>query len=237
MIVGLLLFKLGKYALIGITFIAISVPLQTRLLNRVNSYRLEAVVFTDKRVKLLGEMLANIRLIKMFAWESYIEQSMQTLRHGELRFIRKIISVDAIAITFMSAVPSIAFMLTMVVYILVEKSLDPGLAFASLALFNALRVPLGLLPYAIHSIVKGLISIRRIRAFLLADELGWKPEVDRDAEYALEISNGHFQWDGSHPMRLTPRTAPRLMRFSPNIKRLAGSSSRTSMSEFPEASS
>ena len=116
-------------------------------------------MFTDKRAKLLSEMLTNIRLIKMFAWESYIEQSMQTLRDGELRFIRKVISVNAIVVTFMSAVPGLAFMLTMVVYILVEKRIDPGLAFSSLALFNAFRMPLGFLPYMIHSMVKGLISI------------------------------------------------------------------------------
>jgi ABC-type multidrug transport system fused ATPase/permease subunit len=194
---GLLFMSLGVYSLIGIAFIAISVPLQAEMLNRMNSYRLEAVVFTDKRAKLLGELLANIRLIKMFAWESYIEQSMQALRRGELHLIRKVISVDAIAITFMSATPNIAFMLTMVAYTLVEKRLDPGLAFASLALFNAFRVPLRLLPSMVRQIIGGLISIHRIRAFLLADELDWMPEVDRDAAYALEMFNGHFQWDGA----------------------------------------
>ena len=65
-----LVVKLGWYALIGITFLAISVPLQARILNQANSYRLKALVFTDKRAKLLSEMLINIRLIKMFAWES-----------------------------------------------------------------------------------------------------------------------------------------------------------------------
>ena len=47
------------FAIIGIAFLAIFVPLQARALNRANAYRLEAVVFTDKRAKLLGELLGT----------------------------------------------------------------------------------------------------------------------------------------------------------------------------------
>ena len=52
-----------------------------------------------------------------------------------------------------------------------DQRLTADKAFVALSLFNILRFPLAMLPALSSTVIQGYISVKRLRAFLKADEL------------------------------------------------------------------
>ena len=78
--------------------------------------------------------------------------------------------------------------------------LTPDKAFVCISLFNLLRLPLTLFPYAFKLFIDLLVSIRRITNFLNADELDDVPSQNKKKlpnceKNAVEVSNASFSWD------------------------------------------
>jgi len=65
----LLLVNLGPSALAGFCFFVFASPMQTLVMRRLFNLRRRAMAWTDKRAKLLQELLGGMRVIKYFGWE------------------------------------------------------------------------------------------------------------------------------------------------------------------------
>lgn len=65
----LLLVNLGPSALAGYAFFVLCTPIQTRVMRRLMGLRQKSMFWTDKRAKLLQELLGGMKIIKYFAWE------------------------------------------------------------------------------------------------------------------------------------------------------------------------
>jgi len=65
----LLVVELGPSALAGFCFFIFASPMQILVMRRLFNLRGRAMVWTDKRAKLLQELLGGMRVIKFFGWE------------------------------------------------------------------------------------------------------------------------------------------------------------------------
>ena len=66
---GLLISNLGPSALAGFAVFVVLAPIQGKIMQTFFRMRHKAMKWTDKRAKLLQELLKGIKLIKFFAWE------------------------------------------------------------------------------------------------------------------------------------------------------------------------
>ncbi len=77
--------------------------------------------------------------------------------------------------------------------------LTPQKVFVSISLFNLMRIPLTLFPIVLKETIKMNVSIRRITAFLNAEELAPSPSIEHyhtvNDKLAVEVSNATFTWD------------------------------------------
>jgi ABC transporter transmembrane region len=76
----LLLVNLGPSALAGFAIFFIGSPIQTWVMKRLFTVRKKAMEWTDKRAKLLQELLGGMRVIKFFTWEVCISYSSSLLQ-------------------------------------------------------------------------------------------------------------------------------------------------------------
>jgi len=82
---ALLLINLGPSALAGYAFFVLATPVQTWVMKKMFSYRQKSMRWTDKRAKLLQELLSGMRVIKFFAWEIPFLNRLADIRRRELR--------------------------------------------------------------------------------------------------------------------------------------------------------
>jgi ABC-type multidrug transport system fused ATPase/permease subunit len=80
----LLLLNLGPSALAGFGFFLVATPAQTMVMKKFFSLRMKSMQWTDKRAKLLQELLGGMKVIKFFAWETPFLQRIFDYRKKEM---------------------------------------------------------------------------------------------------------------------------------------------------------
>ena len=80
----LLLLDLGPSALAGFVFFFLAPPFQTYSMKRMSMIRRKSMLWTDKRSKLLQELLGGMKVIKLFAWEIPFLERIAGYRRPEM---------------------------------------------------------------------------------------------------------------------------------------------------------
>ena len=82
---GFLIGNLGPSALAGFSVFVVLIPIQGRVMKTLFETRRQAMQWTDKRAKLLQELLGGMKLIKFFAWENPFLSRIAGYRKQEMR--------------------------------------------------------------------------------------------------------------------------------------------------------
>ncbi|KAF8815566.1 multidrug resistance-associated ABC transporter [Phlegmacium glaucopus] len=192
--IGLLIGTLGYSALVGLGVLIIGFPLQVVLILIVINQRKKGAKITDKRVRLTTEVLQGIRLIKMYGWEAFYTQQIGEYREKEIKTIRTSAFAVSWLVALFSFIPVLASILSFITYGLTGHNLNIAVIFASLQLFNIIRIPLIIFPFVLSSLASALVSLDRISKFLTADELGKPYHIDQTLPLAVQV-NGDFTWE------------------------------------------
>ena len=80
----ILLVNLGPSALAGYSFFLLMTPIQTLVMKQFIKIRHKSMGWTDKRAKLLQELLGSMKIIKYFAWEVPYLKRIAELRGREM---------------------------------------------------------------------------------------------------------------------------------------------------------
>ena len=83
----ILLVNLGPSALAGFAIFVVVVPIQAKFMQLLIRFRWRTMVFTDKRAKLLQELLSSIKIIKFFAWEDPYLAKIHQIRDSEIKWV------------------------------------------------------------------------------------------------------------------------------------------------------
>ena len=159
----------------------------------------------DDRSKLMNEILAGIKIIKMYAWEDSFLAKVTGFRNKELKQIRNSQLLRANTGFTISCAPFLVSIVTFASYVyLAGNVLTAEKAFVSIALFNIMRFPLFILPNLVNYIVAYKISVKRLTKYLKGEELDEK-DVKRilksnESDLAVKIVNGSFSWDHDKPL-------------------------------------
>jgi len=62
------------------------IPIQTQVGKIVGKFRREIIRFADERVKSIQEILIGIRVVKLYAYENPLKQSVSSIRYPHFFF-------------------------------------------------------------------------------------------------------------------------------------------------------
>ena len=155
--------------------------------------------YRDMRMKAMNEILPGIKVLKLYAWEEPFVDRVKDFRAKEISVMKLAYKIFIVCCNFtFSCAPFFVTVAVFGIYALTNPQ-DPLTAekiFVSITLFGLIRVPLIMLPFAVIDTVKMMVSIRRLDAFLKADELD-PTAVERrtlDSGNAVELDNASFSW-------------------------------------------
>ena len=191
----LLLINLSYSALSGFSLLVIGFPVLTKAIQFLLRWRRDINKITDERVSLSQEILSAVRFVKYFGWESSFLERIGNIRKREIRKIQTLLAVRNAINAISMSLPIFASFISFITYSLSKHVLNPAPIFSSLALFNALRMPLNLLPLVISQCVDAWSSILRIQEFLVAEEQIDDFIWEMDGSNAISISDAGFTWE------------------------------------------
>ncbi|KAI9463348.1 ABC transporter [Lactarius psammicola] len=196
---GLLISNLGPSALAGFAVFIVLAPIQGKIMQSFFQIRQKTMEWTDKRAKLLQELLGGIKLIKFFAWEVPFLKRVAGYRKHELSYVRTLLLVRAANIAMFISTPALASVVAFLVYAGSGHQLTPAVIFSSLTWFQLLRLPLMMLPLSLSTIADARNAIGRLQECFTAELISETLVQDPNLKYAVEINDASFTWDGPPP--------------------------------------
>ncbi|KAH9617847.1 hypothetical protein KSS87_005907 [Heliosperma pusillum] len=174
----------------------VNFPLST-LFDKYQEKLMEA---KDKRMKATSEILKNMRILKLQAWEMKFLSKIVELRNVENGWLKKYLYVFAVTTFLLYAAPTFVSLVTFGTCIIIGIPLETGKILTALATFRTLQEPICNLPDSVSMIIQTKVSLDRIASFLSLDDLD-PSSVERlpraMSEVAIEISGANFKWDPS----------------------------------------
>ncbi|KAG0071220.1 Canalicular multispecific organic anion transporter 2 [Linnemannia elongata] len=189
--------------------------LQARLFESMQARKLAAM---DQRIRLTTEVLAGIKIVKIYGWESAFLQRILSTRNQELAALKMIGVLQALmSIIFISS-SLIISLITFGVFVLwggpnfTPGTLTPQVVFVSMTLFAMLRNPIASLSDATTSTISLIVGTRRVQEFLLREEIREEdvirfknvPMNPQDA--VILIRDASFTWSDPVSPSLTETT-------------------------------
>eukprot|EP01038_Epipyxis_sp_PR26KG_P009307 gene9307-12539_t len=192
----LIYLQVGIATFVGLGYMALNAPLNAVVFSFMTSIRKSKVLETDKRVKLMNEVLAGIRVIKFYAWEVPFMEKINEIRKAEVNYLRKIAYIVAIGFSlFFYATPIILPIIIFFTFVKLGNELDAATAFTTIALFNMLQMPFAFLPMGLVSYAQSQVSVNRLTDYFLSDEIeNYVSKSTISNGIAVSISNGNMGW-------------------------------------------
>uniref|UniRef100_A0A7N8WQN1 Multidrug resistance-associated protein 4 n=1 Tax=Mastacembelus armatus TaxID=205130 RepID=A0A7N8WQN1_9TELE len=168
----LLMYAIGPSCLAGMAVFFILMPIQTMFGYLFTSLRAETAALTDDRIRTMNEVLSGIRVIKMYGWEKPFAELVDEVRRKEISKIMKSSYLRGLNMASFFVASKIIIFTTICVYVLTGNTLSASRVFMAVSLYGAVRLTITLFfPFAIEKLSESLISIKRIKNFLLLDEV------------------------------------------------------------------
>ncbi|XP_070538465.1 ATP-binding cassette sub-family C member 5-like [Ptychodera flava] len=185
----------GPAALLGTAVFILFIPMQITLGKLTAKLRERVIDVTNKRVRMISEMVQCIKLIKMYAWEKSFAKVIAGIRAKERKLLEKAGFVQIVSMGTSPMVSLLASVTTLTLHTLTGNDITVSKAFTLTAIFDVMRFLIISTPFAIKSLVETKVSIGRIQEILHMKEteaIAGRPE---DQGQAIVINQASFTWD------------------------------------------
>lgn len=210
--ISLLYRELGWSVFAGVACMALVLPANAYLANRIKFSQVKVMKTKDQRVKQMNELLNGVKVVKLYAWENSFLKNLISFRDKELEYLKRILTLDAVQTFLWQCSPFVVALVSFAVYVNVDDAnvLDAEKAFVSISLFNLLRFPLTMLPNLVTTLVLTMVSARRLNKFLNSNEL--VKYVTRNEELeAIAIEGGSVAWSSDNDDEKEHKSSSRLI--------------------------
>ncbi|KAG1666954.1 hypothetical protein FOA52_004237 [Chlamydomonas sp. UWO 241] len=200
-IIILMWYQIGWATFVCLGVVLVLIPIVAKLSAKQFSFRRELVLWTDKRIGLMSEVVTGIQMIKFYAWESPFRKEVMKFRNEEARILKEQAFWLGVFVTVLFIGPVIMSLLCFMSYSLSGVELTPAQAYATLAYISLLRFPMTVLPFLATMLMTAVVSLTRIQGFLLRPEASLAQSLGAGEEGMergeIRIRGGEFSWDES----------------------------------------
>eukprot|EP01133_Synstelium_polycarpum_P011567 gene11567-13500_t len=203
LLLALLCIVIGWSGLLGFAVMGLSTPLSTYIITKSNVHYLESLIFSDQRVKLIGEFISGIRFLKLYNWENSFIDRITGQRNKQLVSSRRRLILWAMDRTVAQMTTGLVLLVTFLTYTLTGNTLTAATAFPAVTIFLALRKPLQMAPEAFQRLLVSISSCDRLEEYFNSSESSSYNDLAGGSDRAdasrvatdIVIENGEFDWN------------------------------------------
>uniref|UniRef100_T1JTT3 Uncharacterized protein n=1 Tax=Tetranychus urticae TaxID=32264 RepID=T1JTT3_TETUR len=205
----ILFYSLGYPYVIGLILLIAFVPLQAYIGKSFGAIRRVTAKWTDNRIKLMGEIIGGMKVIKLYAWEKPFADMIAKIRKSEIMQIRKSFILRAINFTLTFVTTKTILFAVFITYVLTGHNLTAKNVFVTQAFFNSLQLSLtNYFPKGVSNLSEALVSCRRLTVSYNLDQIYNSLDLtskdtpkllntkEKNKKY-LKLSNLVATWDSS----------------------------------------
>ncbi|KAK4754038.1 hypothetical protein SAY87_002142 [Trapa incisa] len=200
LLIGILLVVIGMGALPGLVPLVIFGLLNVPFAKILKNCQAKFMNAQDERLRATSEILNNMKIIKLQAWEEKFKNSINSRRDEEFKWLKEsqIKKTYGTALYWMSptVISSVIFLGCI---LLGSAPLDAGTIFTVLAVLRIMSEPVRMIPEALSALIQVKVSFDRINTFLLDNEIQSDRVVttfqSSSTGMSVEIASGTFTWN------------------------------------------
>ncbi|XP_069746450.1 ATP-binding cassette sub-family C member 4 isoform X3 [Narcine bancroftii] len=197
-VIALLWYEIGPSCLAGIAVLLILMPVQSIFGKWFSVLRGKTARLTDNRIRTMNEVISGMRIIKMYAWEKPFTSLVTQIRKKEIAKVMHSSYLRSLNMASFFIASKIILFFTFLVYVLLGNIITASRVFVTVSLYSAVRLTITLFfPAAVQTVSEGLISIRRIKEFLILEEIK-KPNEEvhkNENDHSVHLQDVTCYWD------------------------------------------
>lgn len=178
---------MGRCAVPGILFILFILCSLFWFASQMRRVRKRLARLSDERLELTGQILRSIRTIKSLGLEEYYYGRIDALREEELRGISRLNRLFAVAASVNFWSPVVAASISVAMAVLYDERLRAGTVFGTARAFQALMIPLWVMPSMANRIMASAVATDRIDQVLREPQMTEASEHEETREMAIKI--------------------------------------------------
>ncbi|RZC91183.1 hypothetical protein C5167_027243 [Papaver somniferum] len=196
----------GLATLAALVVIVLTVLCNTPVAKLQHKFQTNLMTAQDERLKAISEAFVNMKILKLYAWETHFKSVIEGLREEELKWLSVVQLRRAYnAILFWSS-PVLVSAATFGACYFLGVPLYASNAFTFLATLRLVQGPVQAIPDVIGVVIQAKVALARIIMFLAAPELQvgtakQKKNTDQ-LRPAIFIALGNFSWE-ENPLKPT----------------------------------
>ncbi|TXG71098.1 hypothetical protein EZV62_006033 [Acer yangbiense] len=202
----IILFRaVGLATVAALVVIVFTVLCNTPLAKLQHKYQSRLMVAQDERLKASSEALVNMKVLKLYAWESHFKNAIENLRKVEYKWLSAVqLRKSYNSFLFWSS-PVLVSAATFGACYFLKVPLRASNVFTFVATLRLVQDPINSIPDVIGVVIQAEVAFARIVKFLEAPELQsanarQKGNIE-NMDHAILIKSADFSWekDSSKP--------------------------------------
>ena len=187
-------------ATVAALFVIILTVLATSPVAKLqHKYQTKLMVAQDKRLKAITEALANMKVLKLYAWEKHFKNVIQVLRKEELQWILAVLLQKGYYLILFWSSPILVSVATFWACYFFGVTLSASNVFTFLASLRIVQEPIRMIPDVAGVFIEAKVSLTRILKFLEAPELqnryARQKCNDKELEQSILIRATEISWE------------------------------------------
>ncbi|KAJ0106295.1 hypothetical protein Patl1_17586 [Pistacia atlantica] len=136
-----------------------------------HKYQANFMIAQNQRLKVITEALVNMKVLKLYAWESYFKNVIERLRSEEYKWLTALQLQKGYYLVLFWSTSVLIGAATLVTCYFLGISLNSSNVFTFLAILRIIQGPIRSLPDVLGVFIEAKVSVDRIANFLEAPEL------------------------------------------------------------------
>ncbi|XP_059662248.1 ABC transporter C family member 10-like [Cornus florida] len=191
----------GLATVAALTVIILTVLGNSPVAKIQHKYMTKLMVAQDKRLKSISEALANMKVLKLYAWETHFKNVTESLRKEESKWLSAALTQKGYNLVLFWSSNIIVSAVTFWACYFLSIPLNASNVFTFLATLRLVQEPIRLIPDVGGVFIEAKVSFTRIVKFLEEPELQnrhFKQNFSRkELEQSILINSTRISWDAT----------------------------------------